>query len=258
MPSPLNGLTDPAASPTTRYVGPCFGPTEPPMGMPPADRTGGRAAAASISQRSATGGRVAVEQVGGVDALEVAERREQPDADVDRAVAHREDPAVAGERVAVAVLHVERGLDPRLVVAGRLPVASGWRCRRATPWSGTCRAPGRSGCWRRRPPRRSGPQSSSGDGGVGGLRPRRPARSRGRSPGRWRRRPAAGWRRPPRRSAPPSSRGRAGAPRSRTAGTRGARATAAPAIGPARCSAGRRSGGTCVSSLAQAHVLRAA
>ena len=36
MPSPLNGLTDPAASPTTTQVGPTFGPTEPPVGsLPP-------------------------------------------------------------------------------------------------------------------------------------------------------------------------------------------------------------------------------
>src|SRR6188472_2724111 len=35
MPSPLNGLTDPAASPTTRYVGPTRGSTEPPVGRRP-------------------------------------------------------------------------------------------------------------------------------------------------------------------------------------------------------------------------------
>ena len=56
--------------------------------------------------------------MGRVDALEVAERRQQPDADVDGAVADREDPAVPGHRVAVAVLDVERRLDPRVGVAG--------------------------------------------------------------------------------------------------------------------------------------------
>ena len=35
MPSPLNGLTVPAASPTTSHVGPAFGPTDPPIGRRP-------------------------------------------------------------------------------------------------------------------------------------------------------------------------------------------------------------------------------
>src|SRR3954452_2323973 len=35
MPSPLNGLTEPAASPITAQVGPTFGFTEPAMGMRP-------------------------------------------------------------------------------------------------------------------------------------------------------------------------------------------------------------------------------
>ncbi len=35
MPSPLKGLTEPAASPTTRKVGPALGPTEPAMGRRP-------------------------------------------------------------------------------------------------------------------------------------------------------------------------------------------------------------------------------
>ena len=35
MPSPLNGLIDPAASPTTIQVGPTLGPTEPPIGSRP-------------------------------------------------------------------------------------------------------------------------------------------------------------------------------------------------------------------------------
>ena len=35
MPSPLNGFTDPAASPTTSHVGPMFGATEPPVGSFP-------------------------------------------------------------------------------------------------------------------------------------------------------------------------------------------------------------------------------
>ena len=35
MPSPLNGLIEPAASPTTIHVGPTLGSTEPPMGRRP-------------------------------------------------------------------------------------------------------------------------------------------------------------------------------------------------------------------------------
>src|SRR6266581_3475097 len=35
MPSPLKGLTEPAASPTTRYVGPTRGVTDPPVGRRP-------------------------------------------------------------------------------------------------------------------------------------------------------------------------------------------------------------------------------
>ena len=65
--------------------------------------------------------------MGGVDALEVAERRQQADADVHGAVADREDPAVAGHRLAVAVLDVERRLDPRVGVARRLPVGADGR-----------------------------------------------------------------------------------------------------------------------------------
>src|SRR5262245_48576618 len=35
MPSPLNGFTDPAASPTTSHVGPTFGEADPPVGSIP-------------------------------------------------------------------------------------------------------------------------------------------------------------------------------------------------------------------------------
>ena len=35
MPSPLNGFTVPAASPTTSHVGPALGPTDPPIGSRP-------------------------------------------------------------------------------------------------------------------------------------------------------------------------------------------------------------------------------
>src|SRR3546814_13156823 len=59
----------------------------------------------------------------GVDLTPAPERRQQTDADVDGAVAAREDPAVAGHGVAVAVAHVEGGLDPRVGVQRALEVA---------------------------------------------------------------------------------------------------------------------------------------
>ena len=129
MPSPLNGLTLPAASPMTRWVGPGLGADRPAHRDPPADRPARRVRRVDLPAVGDLVG-VGVEQVGGVDALEVAERRQQPDADVHGAVADREDPAVAGHRVAVAVLDVERRLDPRLGVLGRLPVGADRRAVR--------------------------------------------------------------------------------------------------------------------------------
>ncbi|CAB5027352.1 unannotated protein [freshwater metagenome] len=67
-------------------------------------------------------GRELSHQVRGVDALPVAERGQQPDAHVDGAVADREDPAVAGQRVPGAVAHVKRALDPWVVVHRALEV----------------------------------------------------------------------------------------------------------------------------------------
>ena len=189
--------------------------------------------------------RVAVEQVGGVDALEVAERGQQPDADVDRAVAHREDPAVAGQRVAVAVLHVERRLDPRLVVAGRLPVGADGRAvgpllrpeRPEGPTEAAVGAVGHDDV--------AGAELDAATAASSGLDDRAARRTRGRSPAPsasvpWSRvAPAtsAFWRHHPVELA--SAHDVAVA-----AGTPGARATAAPASGPVRCSAGRRTGGT--------------
>ena len=126
------------------------------------------------------GGDVLAEQVGGVDALEVAERGQQPDADVHRPVAHREDPPVARHGVAVAVLHVEAALDPRLGGERAAPVAPDGRARRATPGGATCPAPARSGSWRRRPRPRTGPGPPPRRGRPCAGRPRR-ARSPARS-----------------------------------------------------------------------------
>ena len=163
-----------------------------------------------------------------------------------RAVADREDPAVAGHRVAVAVLHVERRLDPRLGVARASPSTCGWPCRRATPGCGTCRGPGRSGCWRRRRRRRSAARTLDGVGAVGGcdhgaaheaavddrLRsPRAPCEQGG--PGG------------DRRSRPPSRRARGGARRSRSCGNTGcAGHCSSSCAAHARWRAARRSGGT--------------
>ena len=65
-----------------------------------------------------------VHQVGGVDALPPLLGREQADADVDPAVAHREDPAVAGHDVALGVADVEVRLNEGVVVAVRPVVAA--------------------------------------------------------------------------------------------------------------------------------------
>jgi hypothetical protein len=72
---------------------------------------------------------VGVEEMSGVDALELAERRQQSHSDVDGAVADREDPPIARHRVAVAILDVERRLDPRFGVARCSPSTCGSRCR---------------------------------------------------------------------------------------------------------------------------------
>ena len=55
-----------------------------------------------------------VEQLECVDAAHVSVGRQHADADVDRAVAERDHPAVAGDRVAGSVSDAEVGLDPRL------------------------------------------------------------------------------------------------------------------------------------------------
>ena len=174
MPSPLNGFTLPAASPTTRKLGPALGPTDPPIGMRPLRRLLRRLARVDLP----TVGNlmcVGIQQVSGVDALEVAERAEQTDADVDGAVAHREDPAVAR----ASGCRCDPSRRARIRSTARRGAASpnrcGWRCRRATRVCGTCRARDRSGCWRRR--RR--PRTSRGSRAL--LRRRRPPLRRARS-----------------------------------------------------------------------------
>ncbi len=148
-------------------------------------------------------------KMGGVDAPEVTERRQQADADVHRAVADREDPAVPGHRVAVAVLHVERALDPRFGVPGGFPVR---------PDRGAVGPLLRAERAQRPPKRLLAPSATTtyvARISIGSSWPfacttaprTKPARRRVTGP----RSPAGGWRRRPRRSSPPSRRGRGGA-----------------------------------------------
>ena len=156
MPSPLNGFTVPAASPTTSHVGPRLGPDRAAHRQPPA----GRLAAALVRAQlpvGRRGGHVLVEQVGGVDALEVAERGQQARR---RRSPCRRRPGRSSRSRAAGCRRGPSRRGPTRSTARRAagsPSSPGWRCRRATPGCGRCRGPGRSGCWRRRPPPRSGP-----------------------------------------------------------------------------------------------------
>ena len=115
MPSPLNGFTEPAASPTTSQVGPTFGFTEPPVGsLPPVG--GPHEVSGEMPHRAGAVSTNASINVLVLTSFQPENVDSRPDADVHGAVAHREDPAVAGEVVAVAVAEVEVALDPRLVV----------------------------------------------------------------------------------------------------------------------------------------------
>ena len=98
MPAPVNGLATPAASPTTRNVGPAVGCTDPPIGTRPTRTTPGRCGRVDLPSLGEFGD-VSVEQMRDVGALEVAGRAEQTDTDVDGAVADRGDPAVARQRL---------------------------------------------------------------------------------------------------------------------------------------------------------------
>jgi hypothetical protein len=69
----------------------------------------------------------------GVDALPAAVGGEEADADVDPAVAHGEDPAVAGDDIALGVADVQVGLDEGIVVAVRGVVAPQGHAQREVP-----------------------------------------------------------------------------------------------------------------------------
>ena len=123
MPSPLNGFTEPAASPTTSQVGPTLGADDPPVGsIPPVGAP--HDVSGEMSQRGGRGGDERVHQGAGVDLLPPGERRQQADTDVHRAVAHGEHPAVARQVAPLPVVQVEVALDPRLVVEGAGEVAA--------------------------------------------------------------------------------------------------------------------------------------
>ena len=129
---------------------------------------------------------------------------------------HREDPAVAGQRVAVAVAHVEGALDPRVGVQRALEVAADRHALRVAPVAGGAERAAEARVATRRRSRRSG----RGSRAVVARRPcpsrRRRRRGRRASTGAHRlgaleqrgARP-----RPPARR--PSGRGRGGARRSR-------------------------------------------
>jgi hypothetical protein len=65
-----------------------------------------------------------IHEVGGVDALPTPVGREEADTDVDPSVPHREDPAVAGDDIALGVANVQVRLYERIVMAVRGVVAA--------------------------------------------------------------------------------------------------------------------------------------
>ena len=111
MPSPLNGFTAPAASPTSSMPGTACGTRLRLIGSGP-DSTRPSAVSSSIPHSGGQHRRERVEQPLGRDVLEVLEGVEQPGAEVDPAAGHREQPAVARQQQ-VALPQVEPRLEPR-------------------------------------------------------------------------------------------------------------------------------------------------
>ena len=155
MPSPLNGLIEPAASPID----------DPGRARLRVDRAGHRqAAAGGLAEHRVgvdapvrrRGGRPLRHQVRGVDVAPVAEGRQQADADVDGPVAAREDPAVARawrRRCGRARRGPTRSTGRR---AAGSRSSRGWPCPAGAACRAGCRAPGRTGRATRRRRRRSG------------------------------------------------------------------------------------------------------
>ena len=216
MPAPMNGLALPAASPMTSHVGPGGRTDRATQRDPAAGRSAERRAGLDLPALGDVG-RELLEQVCGVDRLEVLGGRHDARADVDSSVAEREHPPVAGDRRAVAVGEIDRRARSSVCRGTGTRSSCGSPWRRATCVRATCRGRARSGCWPRRRPRGSGPASRSSNRRVGGRRRR--GRSRGRRSERSPRGRRGGSHRPRRRDRRRARRaGRAGR-RGRTSGT---------------------------------------
>ena len=123
MPSPLNGFTAPAASPTSSMPGTACGERLKLIGSGP-DSSRPSAVSSEMPNDGRQHRRERVEQSLRRDVLEVLERVQQPGAQVDRASRHREQPPVARQEQ-VALPEVEPRFEPwpgvivRAVVAAR-------------------------------------------------------------------------------------------------------------------------------------------
>ena len=153
MPSPLSGFTQPAASPISAQLGPATLLTAPPIGSSaevgrPQVAARARTPRGAARRRSAISGLIAMSAgpLGGGQGA---------DADVHLAGrrAQREDPAVAGQDLAVLAAQLQVGADPRVVGIARSRRRSGRRrrrrCRGATRDPAPC--PAASGPRRPRP-----------------------------------------------------------------------------------------------------------
>ena len=101
MPSPLNGLIVPAASPTSSIPGTADGRRFSPVGSGP-DRTGPSAFSSVSSHSGGSASTNVSKTLLRRDALELLERAHQAGADVQDAVGKEEDPAVARHEAAAA------------------------------------------------------------------------------------------------------------------------------------------------------------
>ena len=219
MPSPLSGLTQAAASPTSSQFGPATPLTAPPIGSRAED--GSRTSSPERERLALAVGVVAHQRLEG-DVRGPLRRGERADADVHAPAAEREDPAVAGQQLAPLAAELEVAGDP-VVVAPGLGVAAGRHPVRGLAVPGPAQHPPERGAHavgddqpaagdldpalrrcRRAPPspaRRAGRRPRRGPRGASGRRTRRRRGGSGRRA----------------RSAARPSRGRAGGRRARAA-----------------------------------------